>query len=221
MKHCARCGVSVVGSGIKCPLCQHGLTDDGVESPDVFPQIETIAHTYGLLLRCLLFGLIAISILAVMLDWMFPDKKFWSGFVLAAAACVWISVRTAIVSRGNIMKRMLNFSILVSLLAVIWDFATGWHRWSIDFVVPCTFLSVMLTITILSRILKMPAERYLIYLLFLLLFGLIPAIFLFTNWNHHRLPSFLCITCSLLLFSAHLVFDLPKMKGELRRRLHL
>lgn len=221
MKYCSKCNVSVTGEGVKCPLCQHALSDDGIESPEVFPRIETITHTHGLLLRCLLFGLISVSIIAIMLDLMFPDKKFWAGFVVAGAACVWISVRTAIISRGNIMKKLLNLSILVSLLAVIWDFATGWHRWSIDYVLPCTFLTVMLAITVISRITKMPTEQYLIYLIFLLLFGLIPAVFLIAGWNHVALPSFLCITCSLLLFSAHLVFDWPKMEGELRRRLHL
>ena len=221
MKFCTRCGLSVTGSGSKCPLCQHTLSDDGVESPDVFPRIETISHTHGLLLRCLLFGLISVSIVAVMLDWMFPDKTFWSGFAVAGAACVWISVRIAITGRGNIMKKLLNLSILISPLSVMWDIATGWHRWSIDFVLPCTYLTVMLAITVISRITRMPAERYLIYLIFLLLFGLIPAIFLAAEWNRVRLPSFLCVTCSLLLFSAHLVFDGPKMKGELRLRLHL
>lgn len=120
----------MTGSGSKCPLCQHTLSDDGVESPDVFPRIETISHTHGLLLRCLLFGLISVSIVAVMLDWMFPDKTFWSGFAVAGAACVWISVRIAITGRGNIMKKLLNLSILISPLSVIWDIATGWHRWS-------------------------------------------------------------------------------------------
>ena len=85
----------------------------------------------------------------------------------------------------------------------------------------CLGEAVMLAITVISRITRMPAERYLIYLIFLLLFGLIPAVFLAAEWNRVRLPSFLCVTCSLLLFSAHLVFDGPKMKGELRRRLHL
>ena len=156
MKFCTRCGLSVTGSGSKCPLCQHTLSDDGVESPDVFPRIETISHTHGLLLRCLPFGLISVSIVAVMLDWMFPDKTFWSGFAVAGAACVWISVRIAITGRGNIMKKLLNLSILISPLSVIWDIATGWHRWSIDFVLPCTYLTVMLAITVISRITRMP-----------------------------------------------------------------
>lgn len=79
------------------------------------------------------------------------------------------------------MKKLLNLSILISPLSVIWDIATGWHRWSIDFVLPCTYLTVMLAITVISRITRMPAERYLIYLIFLLLFGLIPAVFLRPN----------------------------------------
>lgn len=221
MKTCERCKVTVAGGFTKCPLCQHALADDGKEQQDTFPVIETIYHTHSMFFRILIFCLIAVSIISTMLDLMIPDQKFWSLLVTVGAVCIWLSVVTAIRRRGAFHKKLMNMALLISLFSLVWDYLTGWHRWSIDYVIPVTFICCMLIASILAWVLKLPAERFAVYLLLLNLCGLVPAIFLITGWNLQRVPSFICITVSLLLFAALLVFQWSMVKNEIKRRLHL
>ena len=221
MKTCERCRVTVAGGFNKCPLCQHPLTDDGQNQPDVFPVIETVSYTHGLFFKILIFCLISVSIVSVMLDLMMPEQNLWSLLVTVGAACVWLSVVTAIRQRSAFHKKLMDMGLLISLFSLLWDYLTGWHRWSIDYVIPVTFICCMLIAAILGWVLKLPSEHFAVYLLILNLCGLIPTLFLLAGWNLHRLPSFICVTVSLLLFTSLMVFQWQMVKNEVRRRLHL
>lgn len=221
MKTCERCKVNVAGGFTKCPLCQHTLIDDGKDQEDTFPVIETIYNTHSLFFRILIFCLLAASIISIMLDLMIPSKKYWSLLVTVGAACVWLSVATAIRRRGAFHKKLTDMTLLISCFSVLWDYLTGWHRWSIDYVIPVTLICCMLIAAILAWVLKLPSGRFAIYLLFLNMCGLVPAIFLIAGWNNQCIPSFLCVTVSLLMFAALLVFQWSMVKNEIKRRLHL
>lgn len=221
MKTCARCRVTVTGGFNKCPLCQHTLADDGEPQPDIFPVIETVAYTHGLFFKILLFGLIAVSTVSIMLDFMIPEQNFWSLLVTLGAVSIWTSVVTTIRRRGAFHRKLMDMGFLIGLFSLLWDYLTGWHRWSIDYVIPITFICCMLIAAILGWVLKLPSEHFVVYLLILNLCGMIPTLFLLTGWNKTRLPSFICVTVSLLLFAALLVFQWPMVKNEARRRLHL
>lgn len=221
MKTCARCRVTVAGGFNKCPLCQHTLTDDKTPQPDIFPVIETVGYTHGLFFKILLFGLIAVSIISIMLDFMIPEQNFWSLLVTLGAVSIWVSIVATIRRRGAFHRKLMDMGLLIGLFSLLWDYMTGWHRWSIDYVIPITFICCMLIAAILGWVLKLPSEHFTIYLLILNLCGLFPTLFLLAGWNKTRVPSFICVTVSLLLFAALLVFQWPMVKNEARRRLHL
>ena len=46
----------------------------------------------------------------------------------------WLSLALAVRKRKNIPKGMLYQVALLSIICMIWDFATGWNGWSIDYV---------------------------------------------------------------------------------------
>lgn len=221
MKRCERCKVSVSGGFAKCPLCQHTLSESGMVSQEAFPVIETFTHTHSLFFKILLFCLVAVSIIAIMLDFMIPDINFWSLLVTTGAACIWLGIVTAIKQRGAFHKKLMDMALLISGLSPVWDYLTGWHRWAIDYVIPINFICCIMIAAIVAWLLKLPSEQFAIYLLLLGLLGLTPALFLIFGWNRYLLPSFLCVTVSLLFFAALLVFQWDIVKNEVRRRLHL
>ena len=222
MKTCGRCKVTVTGGFSKCPLCQHTLIDDGEEDQfEPFPVIETFYHTHNLFFKILLFSLICVSIIAIMLDFMIPDINFWSLLITIGAGCVWLSVVTAVRRQGAFHKKLLDMAFLVSLLSLLWDFLTGWHKWSIDYVIPIAFICCMLIAVIVAWLLKLPSEQFAVYLLIFGFLGLIPALFLIFQWNRHPLLTFICVTISLLFFAALLVFQSAMVKNEIKRRMHL
>ena len=220
MKFCEKCSVSVSGGANKCPLCQHTLTGDN-NSGETFPFVPLVRHKHSLLLRLLELCSAFVVIASVAVNLMVPQSGFWSLFVAAGVACVWLSLLLAIRKRHNILKNLTYQVTVVSILSVLWDIFTGWHGWSVDFVIPIAFVSAMSATAIIAYILKMQTDTYIIYSFLLIIYGIIPVFFVISGLSSIIYPSLICTACSLFLFAALLIFEGRNMTEELKRRLHL
>jgi hypothetical protein len=228
MKTCEKCDVSVSGGFEKCPLCQNMLTgESGHESnqnrneDETFPFVPLVIHKHSLLFRLLQLGSAALVIFASFINWMLPQGGFWSLFVIAGVACLWVSLAFAIRKRHNILKNLAYQTTIISILSVLWDIFTGWRGWSVDFVIPIAFVCAMAATPILAHILKMQTGTYIIYSFLLMLYGIIPAVFVLSGLSRIDYPSLICVACSLFSFAALLIFEGRNMREELKRRLHL
>lgn len=221
MKTCEKCAVSVSGSFEKCPLCRHTLVGENQNKFETFPFIPLVKHKHSLLFRLVQLGSAAAVIISFIINWMFPESGFWSVFVIAGVACLWLSLMIAIRKRHNILKNLSYQVTVISILSVLWDIFTGWHGWSVDFVIPIAFVSAMSATAILAHIFKIQTETYIIYSFLLILYGIIPAAFVLSGLSTVVYPSLICVACSLFMFAALLIFEGRNMIEELKRRLHL
>jgi hypothetical protein len=162
-----------------------------------------------------------VVIIAATVNCLLPRSGFWSLFVFGGVACLWLSLMVAIRKRHNILKNLSYQVTIISLLSVLWDIFTGWRGWSVDYVIPIAFVSVMAATTILARILNLPAETYIIYSVLLIVYGIIPAVFILSGLGAVTWPSLICVAASLLSLAALLIFEGRNMTEELKRRLHL
>lgn len=229
MKYCSKCGVYIENDTKRCPLCQNKLTEKEVsealkhiagEQQQVFPPVPDSTGIYNLCIKILLLISVIITVATVSVNYFFQGRGWWSLFVLAGLVCVWAAAGIAIRKRKNILKNVLWQMIVISLICVIWDKVTGWRGWSVDFVLPITYLTAMLILVIMNRVLKLQAEDYMIYGLLGSLFGLIPLIFLLLGQLKYRLPSVLCIGASIVFMAVLFIFQGGKMAAELKRRSH-
>ena len=205
-------------------MCQNtltGETQNEYEKYETFPFIPLAIHKHSLLFRFLMLGSAALVIISFAVNWMLPKSGFWSLFVVAGVVCVWISLAVALRKRHNILKNLAYQVIIISILAVLWDIFTGWHGWSVDYVVPIAFVSVMTATSIIARILKIPTEVYMVYSILLILYGIIPVIFVLSGLSVIIYPSLICVAGSLLSLAALIIFEGKNMTEELKRRLHL
>jgi hypothetical protein len=242
MKTCEKCAVSVSGGFKKCPLCRHTLIGIGESTnknateatqaneaaeaetkyeTETFPFIPLTKHKHSLLFRLLQLCSAAVVIVSFIINWMLPQGGFWSLFVIAGVACVWLSLAVAIRKRHNILKNLSYQVTIVSILSVLWDIFTGWRGWSVDYVIPIAFVSAMSVTAVLARILKMHTETYIIYSFLLMLYGIIPAVFVLSGLSTIIYPSMICVAGSLFSLAALLIFEGRNMIEELKRRLHL
>ena len=221
MKICEKCAVSISGDFEKCPLCQNTLAGNGTNEHEPFPFVPLISHKHSLFFRLLQLCSAIVVILSVTVNLAIPKSGFWSLFVVAGMVCVWINLLIAVHKRHNILKNLTYQVTVVSILSVLWDIFTGWHKWSVDFVIPIAFIAVMTAITILARILKMSTGTYIIYSFLLILYGIVPVIFILSGLSAVIFPSLFCVAGSLISLTALLVFEGRNMAEELKRRLHL
>ena len=227
MKICDKCAVSVSGSFEKCPLCQHILTGEKGENQNEYDEYETFPfipfeiHKHSFLFRLLQLCSAAVVIASFTINWMLPQSGFWSILVIVGVACVWLSLAIAIRKRHNILKNLTYQVTVISILSVLWDVFTGWHGWSVDFVIPIAFVSAMSVTAILAHILKIQTATYIIYSFLLMLYGIIPVVFVLSGLSAIIYPSLICVACSLFSFAALLIFEGRNMIEELKRRFHL
>lgn len=221
MLYCEKCKVSVTGKRSRCPLCQRSLIGDSSDSTETFPQVPEIFKQHSLLFKWGIFISIVGVVVCAIINFMIPQSGLWSLFVIGGVMCFWITVIIAVNKRSNIIKSILYQITTISVLCILWDWFIGWHGWSIDFVLPIACINAMLAVAIASKIMKLPVEDFIIYVIIDSFFGIIPIIFVLTGILNTIIPSLICIAISIISLSALLVFEGEKMKAELKRRLHM
>lgn len=220
MRYCDKCGVTIAGEEARCPLCQSMTLPRGGDSRPPFPDVPTLYARHGLFFRILLLCTVGGAVACLGVDWALGFHG-WSLFVAGGVACLWLLLYISIARRRNVLKALTQQVVVVCALGVLWDLCTGWRAWSIDYLLPAAFMSVMLAMFILTLVLRMPSEAFLIYLLLDMLFGLLPAALLAAGLCRNAYPSIACVCVSVIAFVALLVFKGGAVAQELKRRLHL
>lgn len=221
MQYCDKCKVSVEGLRNECPLCQGALSGEGKEEDEAFPLIPSNRRRYHLLVRTMVFASIAVVVISGAVNLLFPVGRWWWLFVAAAVGCMWISLSSAIRRRHNIPKNILWQVVILSLIAVAWDFLTHWRGWSIEYAIPAVCVFAMAAVSGCALFMKQRLEEFMIYLILDGLLGLAPLIFLLLGWLRVIYPSVICVSVSILSLAALFSFAPDELKTELKKRLHL
>lgn len=221
MKYCEKCKVNITGKRTICPLCHQALTGDDNGQKEVFPYIPSIFKQHSLMFRWALFFSVISAVICVTINLAIPKGGMWSLFVVGGIICLWISLTITICKRKNLIKTILYQVVTLSILSILWDHLTSWRGWSLDFVVPIICVSAMIAMGIITKVMKLEIQDYIIYLVIDSLFGIIPIIFLLLNMINIIIPTLICIGLSIISLSALLIFEGQNMKLELKKRLHL
>lgn len=228
-QRCAACELTIRGDKRLCPLCHLPLPAHDALSPERVPGYQprdawpfVPAHAQRrLAIRILALASIVIVVLSFALQYFFPIAIRWPLLVVLALASSWLSVSNILVKRRSIAKAISWQLGILSLLALVWDYATGWHGWALAFAIPFLCIASMLTLYTIALVMRLDARDWLVYLLIVAALGLVPLIFLILDLQVHKLPSLLSVALSVILIAAVLIFNGRQLKAELERRLHL
>ncbi|MFU0828683.1 MAG: DUF2089 domain-containing protein [Lachnoclostridium sp.] len=220
MQFCEHCKVHIRGNRKYCPLCQNTVTGAGSEEEEIFPKVP-VNYQYNVVIRIMLFISVSVVVISLAVYAMFPVKVNWPMFVLAGVLCIWISLALVIRKRYNIPKTIIWQVAVISVLAAIWDWRTGWRGWSLDFVFPIACVVAMIVMYIMAKIMKLGVRDFIIYIVLDSLFGIIPVLFYLLKLLHIIYPSIISISFSILSLAAVILFQGDQIKEELKKRMHL
>lgn len=167
------------------------------------------------------FLCIAAAVICSMINYMLADRLDWSWFVAGGCLCAWLMVIVAYKKRRNILKNEMWQLLLASGIGVLWDVFTGWHGWSVDFVIPLAALAVLTSVPVIAKVRHLETEEYLFYLVQAALFGLIPVILMFTGVVKIPYPSIICAGISFLVLMGLLLFLREDMMREIHKKLRM
>lgn len=218
---CPSCGARIRGRWQQCPLCHvpiaEPLLDQDEESYPAVPLRYDRRQ-----LRALL---ILLSVLAVVISFaaqfLVPDLVAPVRTVWLSIATLWLVVLTAAHRRRNVGSLVVWLVVLLSLAAVAWDLPTRGDAWAVTWAIPaiCTFANLALGIVV--WIVRMERGEHIVKAALVLLFGLVPGLFVAFGWVTVVLPSLVCLGFSALLLTAMIVFRRRELGESLHRRFQL
>lgn len=223
--NCHACGVIVRGDKLRCPLCGNAFQDankllDLDHPKDVFPHIEASFKSH-LAIRILVFISIVTVLLSFAVTRFFESEINWPFLILLGIASMWIIVSNVLLKRRSIAKTIAWQVTLLSLLALLWDWAIGWQAWSIEYAIPIICAAATAAMFVIAQVRHMDAKDYVVYLALTALFGLIPFLFIVLDWAEFILPSLICVLVNATMLAAILVFQWESIMSELNKRLHI
>ena len=221
MKYCRKCKIEVMGDLKICPLCQQELEIKDEHVEELYPATIEKRFNNHMLLK--VFGFIAmiISVLAVFFNIILPSETLWSVIVVGVMGLIWLSVATAIKKHKDILKYLWYQILILGLAAIFIDTMTGVHGWAMTFVIPIMLVVAIIAMYVLSKLLRLQAGDYMIYLLLDVLLGTIPFIYTLTHDVVTDIPAWVCILASIISVMGLAIFEGKNMMSELKRRLHV
>lgn len=187
---------------------------------DQFPEKKNPVYEGLKFFQWFSFACIAAACICVMTNMIFTPKSHWSVFVIGGALSMWITLAVGFFKRHNLLKNGIWQMLVVPLVCVIWDLCTGWHIWSVDYAMPCIFMTVQASILIITKLQKLQVMEYMIYHIMAGVLGLIPGILVLCHVSHFILFPTLCSGISFLWLIALLIFKRKEVFAELYKKLH-
>lgn len=221
MQYCPSCRMHIAGDKRCCPLCGGKLEGGGDPQSEIFPQLAPYRSVARRVLRILALTGAGATAVCIVINLLVGTAVWWSLFVAGGVACGILTAAIGIAYRRDIPQNIAWETGLVILLAILWDAATGWLGWSLDFVFPCVCATGLLMEIALGLIMKMPVYAVAGPLGALGLAGLVPGVLALLGRVQIVLPSVLCTGFSLLFLAGLLLSHRRTAWGEFRRRFHM
>ena len=221
MQYCPSCQMHIAGDKCCCPLCGGKLGGKGGPKSEIFPRLTPSRSVARQVLRILALTGAGATAVCVLINLLLGTEVWWSLFVAGGVACGILTVAIGIAYRRDIPQNIAWETALVILLAILWDAATGWLGWSLDFVFPCACATGLVMEIALWGILKTPVHVVAGAMGGLGLAGLVPGVLVLVGLVNFALPSLLCTALSILFLAGLVLLRRRTAWGELRRRFHV
>lgn len=171
-----------------------------------------------------IYSFLCIALVASMLvtDLNFHPRIRWTLFTAGGVATMWIASSIGFFKRYNLLKNLMWQLLIGTIISFIWDALTGWHSWSVDFVLPIMSVGILFAMYAIVKVQKSPVREYLIYEIMAAGYGLIlPGILLLCKVvKRPTVSMFGALVCFLFLVGV-LLFKGREFKEEMQKNLHV
>ncbi|MCR5525875.1 MAG: hypothetical protein K6F39_00645 [Lachnospiraceae bacterium] len=204
MQSCDKCKIEIRGNKARCPLCGGKLKGEP-ESP-AFPALKRKIITRALLVRIAAFILFVFCLAMRIVDYASPAGISWLPLAIISAFVGFGDICVMAYYHNNPLKTITIQIYVGMFISLIVDYYTGWHAWSVVWVLPGAFCGMVIATIITGLILRMRLQDFVLYLLFDTLFALVQFVFLFKEINPFPLPAVISTAMIIVFFVGILLF---------------
>lgn len=220
MKTCPNCKIQVGGDPVYCPLCQSQLL--GAGEPPRYPPTQPELRRYSMAYKIVAFVLLTAAVVCVAIDLLGPETPVrWSIPVVIGVAGVLVLLRAMMKRRRNAPKLLFQTLVLVSAVLVLCDWATGWHRFSVNYAVPILCTAALVLNAVFAYVNRHFTENGLVYLLLNIVVGALPYLAFLLSPEQVPMAWTICLIVGIITFLSLVIFKGRDLWVELQKRLHL
>lgn len=218
---CKHCGVSITDKTTTCPLCDNVLDDLTFDGTQTYPDIKDRFRKMELFKRIIQFVGVVAVVLCCFVDFKINRHFGWSVFVFGAVLYGHTVLFTFLNPASGYRKRIFFTLFGGVLLVLLIDLKTGFHGWSVNFVLPGMIFFINVGLLVLMIINRRNWQSYMIYQIGVIVIGLIPLALIFNGIVRYPLLSELAVLSSVIVFIGTVIFGGRVAMIELHRRFHI
>lgn len=216
---CNLCGVEILDDTKVCPLC-HNVLEAGNYALSRYPNVREKQKKLSLTLRILLVVWISVTAISVFLNVQIYRGWWWSVLVGGILFYPLYLIYMIAKDKGYI-HRMFSATIGALILVLLIDGVTGFHGWSVDYLLPGALILVDIALLVLMIVNRRRRHSYMIFQLAVVCLGIVPLILIAVGLVQHPLFSEIAFLLTVLVFLGTLIIGGQEARQELKRRFHV
>ena len=219
MQYCSKCRISIRGDKTECPLCGGRLT--GEATPGGFPVLAKKRFTHMSVVKVATFCCIAFFIIMMALEILYNFELAWVPFAILGVLIAWGDLMVGIYFRNNLIKTLSVETYLAMAVCLLVDTLTGWHGWSLAYVLPIGFVLLVFVTIGVGRAASLRLEEYIIYIFVTILLSMLQIFPVLAHVNPVAFPAVACMALLLIEACAAVIFRFRDLRSAVEKMFNL
>ena len=216
---CEKCNVMLDIISNKCPLCNSVVTEKkNIEGS--YPIIKPVVSN-KLYKKLLFFITCIISVVVVILNIALTPGFRWSFFVILQIFLSYYIFSKILSGRIKVTKILLILNLLVSGISMFWDYYTGLHGWSINYVIPALCISYGIFMIILRFVSYYAFKENSSYIYLNICLEFLPLLLVYLGYAKLNILVYWAGLFGIINLLLLLVFDGSSFKDDIVKKLHI
>lgn len=186
----------------------------------IYPK-KISAKKKKILLKFLIGISILIAIILIIINKLTTPNVQWAAISIIGIVYVWITVMYSINKNTNIAAHVLIQTLTISAVTIGIDYFLGKIDWSLSLAIPIIIIIANATMFVLTIVSSRRYMRYAIYQFLILIFSMIPILFIYENIIQFKILSYVAIGISGINFLLTMCLCAREIIDEVAKTFHM
>ena len=173
------------------------------------------------LIKIFLLSSIVLALILLFINRITTPNVPWAALANGGIVYIWVTVIYSIRKNTNIAGHVLIQTLAISLLTVFIDYKLGFNGWSIEIAIPIIIMIANITMLVLTIVSYKKYIKYAIYQLVIVLFSMLPVLFIQEKIVNNITLSIIASSISILNFILCLILCAKDIKEAVIRKFHM
>lgn len=212
MKVTAADCVSVSSSGV--------IAEKSSGSKNKYPKART--GGFGRFIKTMGFAMILIAcILIIEIDLTFFEGFIWFPIPVAAIIYGFMIFRYGVMAGGSHQAKIIILTTFGVLFLILVDYMTGFHRWSVNYMIPAGILTADTIMIISMTVNHRNRQSYVVPMLIIIVISMVPELLWLIGIITKPMLSWIAMIVTIVVGFASMLVNEYRSLNEIKRRFHI